>query len=213
MAAPAVPEAALRHGNARPMPAVIMGTAESPPTGPERTRSAMLAAVEVGFRHFDTAALYGSEAPLGEAIAEAARRGLVASREEVFATSKLWCTQCHRDLVLPSLRESLRLKPGPVVFPLNKEGVVQFDFEGVWRAMEECHRLGLTKVISVSNFTTKHLDKLLAVTIILPAVNQNWGGHGNAMVESPVLAEIAEARGKTIAQVVRADAVLPRFLP
>ena len=63
------------------------------------TKNAVLAAIEmVGFRHFDTAYLYGTEKPLGEGVAEAVRRGLIKSREEVFVTSKLWCTQCHPDL-------------------------------------------------------------------------------------------------------------------
>uniref|UniRef100_A0A0D3FWE4 NADP-dependent oxidoreductase domain-containing protein n=1 Tax=Oryza barthii TaxID=65489 RepID=A0A0D3FWE4_9ORYZ len=246
----AVPEVALRHGAGRPMPAVGVGTADSAATSPETKRGAALAALEVGFRHFDTAALYGTEAPLGEAIAEATRRGLVASREEVFVTTKLWCTQCHPGLVLPSLRESLRnlqmeyvdlylvhwpisVRPGPPMLPVKREDAVPFDFEGVWRAMEECHRLGLAKAIGVSNFTTKHLDKLLAVATIPPAVNQvemnpvwqqrtlreycaakgirvaaysplggqNWIGEGNDVMESPVLADIARARGKSIAQV------------
>jgi diketogulonate reductase-like aldo/keto reductase len=105
--AAAVPEVVLRSGNARPMPAIGMGTSKYPLV-PEATRDAVLAAMEVGFRHFDTASLYGSEPPVGEAVAEAVRRGLVASREEVFITSKLWCTQCHPHLVLPSLRESLQ---------------------------------------------------------------------------------------------------------
>jgi diketogulonate reductase-like aldo/keto reductase len=103
----AVPEVALTSGNARLMPTIGMGTSKYPLV-PETTRDAVLAAVEVGFRHFDTACLYGSEPPVGEAVAEAVRRGLVASREEVFITSKLWCTQCHPHLVLPSLRESLQ---------------------------------------------------------------------------------------------------------
>lgn len=102
-----VPEVTLRSGNARPMPAIGMGTAKFPVV-PETTRDAVLAAVELGFRHFDTASMYSTEKPLGEAIAEAVRRGLVASRGEVFVTSKLWCTQCHPHLVLPSLRESLQ---------------------------------------------------------------------------------------------------------
>ncbi|XP_051217577.1 deoxymugineic acid synthase 1-D [Lolium perenne] len=245
----AVPEVVLRSGNARPMPAIGMGTAKFPVVH-ETTRDAVLAAVEVGFRHFDTASLYGTELPLGDAIAEAVRRGLVASREEVFITSKLWCTQCHPHLVLSSFRESLRnlqmeyvdlylihwpvsLKPGPVVFPLKREDAVPFDFEGVWREMEECHRLGLAKAIGVSNFTTWHLDKIMAAATVPPAVNQvelnpvwqqrklraycaekgihvtaysplggqNWTGEGNAVLESQVLAEIAKARRKSIAQV------------
>lgn len=183
-----VPEVALRHGNARPMPAIGMGTANFPVV-PETIKDAVLAAVELGFRHFDTASMYGTEQPLGDALAEALRRGLVASREEVFVTTKLWCTQCHPDLVLPSLRQSLQnlqldyvdlylvhwpvsLKPGPGVFPVKREDAIPFDFEGVWREMEECYRLGLAKAIGVSNFTTTHLDKILATATVPPAVNQ-----------------------------------------
>ncbi|XP_047045354.1 deoxymugineic acid synthase 1-D-like [Lolium rigidum] len=184
----AAPEVALRSGNARPMPAIGMGTSKYPLV-PETTRDAVLAAVEVGFRHFDTASLYGSERSVGEAVVQALRCGLVASREEVFITSKLWCTQCHPHLVLPSLRESLQnlqleyvdlylvhlpvcLKPGPAAFPAKREDAMPFDFEGVWREMEECHRLGLAKAIGVSNFTTRHLDKILAAATVPPAVNQ-----------------------------------------
>ena len=178
-----MPEVALRSGNARPIPAVGMGTAVAAPM------NAVLAAIEVGFRHLDTASMYGSERSVGEAVAAAVRRGLLASREEVFVTSKLWSTQCHPDLVVPSLRETLRnlqmeyldlylihwpvcMKPGPIAFPAKKEDAVPFDFEGVWRAMEECQRLGLAKAIGVSNFTTEHLGKILAFATIPPAVNQ-----------------------------------------
>ncbi|KAM0907141.1 hypothetical protein ACQ4PT_016309 [Festuca glaucescens] len=125
------------------------------------------------------------------------------------------------------------LKPGPAVFPAKREDAVPFDFEGVWREMEECHRLGLAKAIGVSNFTTMHLDKILMTATVSPAVNQvemnpvwqqrklraycaekgihvtaysplggqNWSGEGNAMLDSEVLAEIAKARGKSLAQV------------
>ncbi|CAN6248821.1 unnamed protein product [Urochloa humidicola] len=255
-AAAAVPEVALRSssGNGRRpmMPAIGVGTASPTPVPHEATRDALVAAIEAGFRHLDTACMYGTERPLGEAVAEAVRRGLVASREEVFVTSKLWCTQCHPDLVLPSLRETLKnlqmefvdlylihwpvcMKPGPITWPAKREDAVPFDFEGVWRAMEECQRLGLARAIGVSNFTTKHLDRVLAAATIPPAVNQvelnpawqqrtlrsycaekgihvaaysplggqDWSGsgEGNAVLESEVLAEIAKARGKTVAQV------------
>ena len=66
----------------------------------------------------------------------------------------------------------ISLQPGPVVFPVKREDAVPFDLEGVWRAMEECHRLGLAKAIGVSNFTTSHLHKLLAAATVPPAVNQ-----------------------------------------
>jgi diketogulonate reductase-like aldo/keto reductase len=64
------------------------------------------------------------------------------------------------------------LKPGPTVFPAKREDAMPFDFEGVWRAMEECHRLGVAKAVGVSNFTTRHLDKILAAATVPPAVNQ-----------------------------------------
>jgi len=105
--AAAVPEVALRSGDARPMPMVGMGTAQFPLVH-EATKNAVLAAIEVGFRHFDTAFMYGTEKPLGEAVAEALRRGLLQSREELFVTSKLWCSQNHPNLVLPSLRDTLK---------------------------------------------------------------------------------------------------------
>ncbi|PAN38372.1 hypothetical protein PAHAL_7G167400 [Panicum hallii] len=243
-AAAAVPETevALRSGGARPMPAVGVGTASPDPVAHEATKSAVLAAIEVGFRHLDTACMYGTERPLGEAVAEAVRRGLVRSREELFVTSKLWCTQCHPDLVLPALRQTVEnlqmeyvdlylihwpvcMKPGPIAWPTRREDAVPFDFEGVWRAMEGCQRLGLARAIGVSNFTTRHLDRVLAATIP-PAVNQrtlraycagkgvhvaaysplggqDWSreGAGSAVLGSEVLAEIARARGKTVAQV------------
>ena len=101
-----VPELSLPSGNARPVPVIGLGTAVIF-LQQDDTKNAVLAAIELGFRHFDTAYLYGTEKPLGEGVAEAVRRGLIKSREEVFVTSKLWCTQCHPDLVLPSLRETL----------------------------------------------------------------------------------------------------------
>jgi diketogulonate reductase-like aldo/keto reductase len=94
-------------GRGRSVPAVGLGTASSPFVE-EDVKAAVLAALELGYRHIDTAVLYRSERAVGEAVAEAARRGVVASREDVFVTTKVWCTHCHPDLVLPSLRESLQ---------------------------------------------------------------------------------------------------------
>jgi len=91
----------------RPVPAVGLGTA-SFPFVEEDVRAAVLAALELGYRHLDTASLYRSERAVGDAVAEAARHGIVASREEVFVTTKMWCSQSHPELVLPSLKESLQ---------------------------------------------------------------------------------------------------------
>lgn len=66
----------------------------------------------------------------------------------------------------------MAIKPSKPYFPLKREDIVPMDLSGVWQAMEECHRLGLAKMIGVSNFTTKKLQELLAVAKIPPAVNQ-----------------------------------------
>ena len=66
----------------------------------------------------------------------------------------------------------MAVKPSKPHFPMKREDIVPLDLAGVWRAMEECHRLGLAKMIGISNFTTKKLKELLATAKIPPAVNQ-----------------------------------------
>lgn len=90
------------------MPCIGLGTAVYPLGDREVTKSAILQAIQLGYRHFDTAAVYMSEQPLGEAIADALHLGLIKSRDELFVTSKLWCNDAHRHLVLPALRKSLK---------------------------------------------------------------------------------------------------------
>ncbi|KAF8398862.1 hypothetical protein HHK36_014726 [Tetracentron sinense] len=179
-----IPEVPLGSG-VRPIPLLGMGTAVYPFVASEAMKLSILHAIELGYRHFDTAAVYQSEKPLGEAI----RLGSIKSRDELFITSKLWCTDAHHDRVLPALRQTLQnlqleyidlylihlpvsLKPGERVVPFKKEDLLPMDFKSVWEAMEECQKLGLTKSIGVSNFSCKKLEKLLAVAKIPPAVNQ-----------------------------------------
>nr|ACM44070.1 NADPH-dependent codeinone reductase-like protein [Papaver rhoeas] len=171
------------------MPALGMGTAETMEKGTDRERLAFLKAIEVGYRHFDTAAAYQSEECLGEAIAEALQLGLIKSRDELFITSKLWCTDAHADLVLPALQKSLRnlkleyldlylihfplsLKPGKIVNDIPKDQMLPMDYKSVWAAMEECRTLGLTKAIGVSNFSCKKLQELMATAKSPPVVNE-----------------------------------------
>ncbi|XXG51310.1 hypothetical protein AAC387_Pa02g5115 [Persea americana] len=183
-----IPEAVLNSGEKIPM--IGMGTA---PTGPlpDDVVSTLVAAMEMGYRHFDTAAVYGTEKVVGEAIAQALQQGVVKTRDELFITSKLWCTDAHRDRVLPALKQTLErlqleyvdlylihwpvsMKPGgemSAVF-INKDDIIPMDFKAVWEAMEECHRLGLVKSIGVSNFSSKKLSQLMANVKIPPAVNQ-----------------------------------------
>ncbi|CAN1311150.1 Non-functional NADPH-dependent codeinone reductase 2 [Linum perenne] len=153
------------------MPLLGMGTATSPLIGSGATKSAVVHAIELGYRHFDTATLYQTEEPLGEAIAEAIELGLIKSRDELFVTSKL----CHLQLEyldLYLIHWPVSSRPGTYEFPIKKEDFMAMDFEGVWGAMEECQKMGLTKNIGVSNFTCKKLTDLLAIAKIPPAVNQ-----------------------------------------
>lgn len=244
-----IPEAALSSGG-RKMPLLGLGTAASPPVPPAATKLAVLEAIELGYRNFDTAALYGTEEPLGDAVREALSRGLIRSREELFVTSKLWCSDAHPGLVLPALQKSLKnlkldyidlylihwpvsSKPGIYEFPIKKEEFLPMDFKAVWAEMEECQKKGLTKSIGVSNFSCKKISEILATAKVPPAVNQVefnplwqqkklkefcgdhkilltayatlgakgtiWGS--NRVLECEQLKEIAEAKGKTVAQI------------
>ncbi|WOL08840.1 hypothetical protein Cni_G17593 [Canna indica] len=180
-----IPEVTLSSGHF--MPLVGMGTASHPPATPEAFRTAILDAIALGYRHFDTASLYGTEQRLGAAVADAVRQGLVR-REELFITTKLWCTDAHADRVVPALQQSLRTLELDYVdlylihwplsmkkeskFPHSKDDLLPIDLKAVWKAMEECQRLGLTKSIGVSNFSCKKLEQVLSFSSIPPAVNQ-----------------------------------------
>ncbi|KAK1288679.1 hypothetical protein QJS10_CPB19g01603 [Acorus calamus] len=234
------------------MPVMGMGTASYPYPDPETVESAVLEAISLGYRHFDTASAYRTERPLGRAISTAIQNGLINGRDDVFVTTKLWCGDADRDLVVPALKESLRALGMEYVdlylihFPgrvkksegengliFSKEDILQFDMRGTWEGMEECHRLGLARSIGVSNFSCKKLQLLLSHAVIPPAVNQvemhpiwqqrklrklcsELGIHvsaysplgaggalwGSTMVlESIEIKHIAEAKGKTPAQV------------
>ena len=244
-----VPEVSIgSHG--RTMPLIGMGTASYPPADAQTVKSAVLEAIKAGYRHFDTAFAYGSEQPLGEAIAEAFNVGLIKSRDELFITSKLWCSFADKDLVIPAIQMSLKnleleyldlfLIHWPIKFskdvsqfPIPKEDVFPMDIKSVWSAMEECQHLGLTNAIGVSNFSSRRIEEILSFAKIPPAVNQVemnpvWqqkelrefckakGIHVSAhsplgskntvwgdsrIFDSDVLKEIAEAKGKTVAQI------------
>ncbi|KAF3952715.1 hypothetical protein CMV_021754 [Castanea mollissima] len=236
--------------NGKTIPVIGFGTAEYPFGASETLRDSLLHAIKLGYRHFDSAALYQSEQPLGEAIDDALGLGLIKSRDELFITSKLWCSDAHYDCVLPAIQQTLKnlkleyidlylvhwpvsVKPGEYELPVKKKDLLPIDIKSVWEAMEECQKLGLAKSIGVSNFSCKKLETLLATAQIPPAVNQVeinplwqqkklrefcenkgiritaysplgakgtlWGT--NWVMECEVLKQIAEATGKTIAQV------------
>lgn len=110
MSATKIPQVLLKSSsNQCKMPVIAFGTAaESNISSGETTKVAVIEAIKLGYRHFDTASFYGSEEALGEAIAEALQLGLIGSRDELFITSKLWVTDNFPHLVLPALQKSLQ---------------------------------------------------------------------------------------------------------
>jgi len=228
-----VPDLTLNNGVT--IPQLGFGVFQIPP---DATRKATLAALEVGYRHVDTAQMYGNEAGVGQAVRDS---GL--DRGDVFVTSKLNNSFHAHDDALAAFDRSLAelefdyLDLFLVHWPMPAVG----DFVETWRAMEEIYRSGRSKAIGVSNFQPNHLDRLRAETDVLPAVNQvevhpyftqtdvrSYGVEHDIVTEAwspiaqgkvlddPTIGRIAERYGKTPAQVTlrwhiqRGDVVFPK---
>ncbi|KAF5795389.1 putative D-galacturonate reductase [Helianthus annuus] len=184
-----IPETTINSSDGRrPIPLIGLGTATRTESG-DQVKAAVIEAIKVGYRHFDTASLYGTEKPLGEAIKEALRLGLIKSRAELFITTKLWCDSTEGHLVVPALNQSLRelgleyvdlylihwplkLNQDDAKSPITKESIAAINIKDVWEGMEKCQNLGLTKSIGVSNFYPRLIEELLSIAKIPPVVNQ-----------------------------------------
>ncbi|HKJ10797.1 MAG TPA: aldo/keto reductase [Ornithinimicrobium sp.] len=161
-----VPNLDLKDGTT--IPQLGFGTFQIPP---EDTKEAVLTAFETGYRHIDTAQMYGNEKEVGEAIAES---GL--AREDIFVTTKLNNNNHRPEDVRRSLDESLtklgldRVDLFLIHWPMP--GEYDGDFPSTWRAMLEARDEG--KVISpgVSNFEPHHLDRIVDETGQAPVINQ-----------------------------------------
>jgi len=131
------------------------------------TKTAVLAALSAGYRHVDTASVYGNEAQVGAAIAES---GL--PREQIFVTSKLWNADQGYDKALRAFDASLkRLKLEYLDLFLIHWPVAELRLDS-WRALERLAAEKLARSIGVSNFLVPHLNELANVAKVLPAVNQ-----------------------------------------
>jgi diketogulonate reductase-like aldo/keto reductase len=147
------------------MPAIGFGTWKIFPNG--HAKKATLEALEAGYRHIDTARIYGNEKGVGQAIRESG-----IPREDIFVTTKLWNGDQGYDKSFKAFDKSLaRLGMEYVDLYLMHWPVPEKRLES-WRAMTEMYKSGRAKAIGVSNFLIRHLEELLAASDTTPAVNQ-----------------------------------------
>ncbi|WP_231706800.1 aldo/keto reductase, partial [Tsukamurella conjunctivitidis] len=130
-----------------------------------QTREAVSTALEAGYRHIDTAAIYHNEAAVGRALADS---GL--DRDDVFVTTKLWNSDQGRDSARPALEASLeRLGLDHVDLYLIHWPTPQRDlYVQTWEALQELQQEGLTRSIGVSNFLPEHLHRIADLGGALP---------------------------------------------
>jgi diketogulonate reductase-like aldo/keto reductase len=147
------------------IPQVGLGVWQTPSGA--ATRQAVAAALDAGYRHVDTARIYGNEADVGAAV----REGAVA-RAELFVTTKLWNADQGYDPARRAFDASLaRLGLDYVDLYLIHWPVAGKRLES-WRALERIHADGRARSIGVSNFLVPHLEELLGAAKQVPAVNQ-----------------------------------------
>lgn len=192
---------------------------------PAQTAPAVATAIEAGYRLIDTAALYGNEEGVGEAIAKSG-----VPREELFITTKLGNPDQGYDPALAAFNTSLsKLGLDYVDLYLIHWPLPMYDeYVATWKALETIYRDGRARSIGVSNFTPRHLRRLFAETEVVPAVNQvelhprfaqdelrafhaehgmvteAWSpiGQGQGLLSDPTVTALATARERSAAQVV-----------
>ncbi|GAB3306405.1 aldo/keto reductase [Geodermatophilus aquaeductus] len=229
-----VPTIALNNGVE--IPQLGFGVFQIPP---DQTVEATRTALEVGYRHIDTAEMYGNEKEVGQAVRESG-----IDRSEVFVTSKLNNGFHRRDDALRAFDQTMAdlgfdyLDLFLVHWPLP---TIDVDYVETWKAMEEIYASGRCRAVGVSNFNPHHLRRLFAETEVRPAVNQieahpylandevrafdaeheivteAWSPIAQGKVlDDPAIVAIAETLGRTPAQVVlrwhvqRGDVVFPK---
>ncbi|MEZ0449701.1 aldo/keto reductase [Cellulomonas sp. ICMP 17802] len=157
----------LTLNNAVTMPALGFGVFQTPP---DETVAAVRSALEVGYRHIDTAAAYGNEREVGRALAESG-----VPREDVFVETKVWITDYGYDSTLHAFDKSAGKLGVDVIdlLILHQALPSRFDLTiDAYRALERLLADGRVRAIGVSNFMPDHLADLLAASTVVPAVNQ-----------------------------------------
>ncbi|MBS5644640.1 MAG: aldo/keto reductase [Clostridiales bacterium] len=159
--------------NGLSIPCVGYGTFQTPN---DETCAAVLEAIKVGYRHIDTAAFYGNEEGVGEAVRKSG-----VPREQLFITSKVWNSDRGYEKTKAAFAKTMKnlqmeyLDLLLIHWPANRK---QFGdaAKGInaetWRAMEELYQEGKIKAIGLSNFLPHHIEELMETAQIKPMVNQ-----------------------------------------
>lgn len=192
---------------------------------PAEAERIVLDALEVGYRHIDTAMAYGNEEAVGRAIAASG-----IPRSEIFVTTKLFRKDHGYEQALAALPQSLeRLRLDYVdLYLIHWPAPARNAYVESWRAMEEMHAAGISRTIGVCNFMEEHLERLLTETTVVPAINQielhpafqqretrayqeplgirteSWGPLGQGKYELaalPGIDEIARRHGRSVQQI------------
>ncbi|WEK60387.1 MAG: aldo/keto reductase [Candidatus Microbacterium colombiense] len=216
-----IPALELNDGNT--IPQLGYGVFKVPAAETERAVSEALA---LGYRHIDTAAIYGNEEGVGAAIAASG-----IARDELFITTKLWNDRHHGDEPRAAITESLQKLGLESVdlYLVHWPTPAKDDYVHAFSKLVELREAGLTRSIGVSNFLVPHLERVVAETGVVPAVNQielhpayqqrdvvawsdehgirieAWGPLGQGKYDLfgiPAVADAAAAHGVTPAQAV-----------
>lgn len=178
-------------------------------------------ALQAGYRHIDTAALYGNEMGVGNAIQSSG-----IHRDDLFVTTKVWNSNQGFDATLLAFEESMTKLRLETVDLYLIHWPVKGKYKETWRALERLYKDGRIRAIGVSNFQIHHLNDLLSDSEVVPAVNQveyhplltqtdlheyckqqgiqleAWSPLMQGNLDIPVLKRLAEKYNKTVAQIV-----------
>ncbi|KMK78033.1 aldo/keto reductase [Alkalihalobacillus pseudalcaliphilus] len=191
----------------------------------EQATAAVAKAIEVGYTSIDTAMIYRNEVGVGKAIADSA-----IPRDELFITTKVWNADQGYESTIKAFEESLeKLGLDYVDLYLVHWPTPEFDtYVETYQALEKLYHDGRVKAIGVCNFEVEHLERILAECEVVPVLNQiechpylaqnelkefckkhdifveAWSplDQGGDVLKDPVIEQIAEAQGKTAAQIV-----------
>ncbi|MEZ4903287.1 MAG: aldo/keto reductase [Spirosomataceae bacterium] len=197
----------LSFSNDDPMPALGLGTWKS---AKGEVYAAVRSAIEIGYRHFDCALLYGNEKEIGQALTDALKVGDV-KRSELWITSKLWNNSHQKPYILPSIKTSLAdlqldyldlylihwpiaLKPA-ITFPTVGEDMLSLSevpLSETWAGMIELKEKGLARHIGVSNFSAKKIMEVTQATGVQPEVNQL---EMHPFLQQPTMLDFCQTKG------------------